>query len=111
MAFGDFGCLFGQGSDLGELPGGWADTDEGGDRQPERGGTDVRPVAGDNTGSLQALDALGDGRGRHAHAAGERGHRDPGSLSSSRSSRRLTESSSMDGSVKATAAFLFQSEG
>src|SRR5262249_46547871 len=78
MAFGDFGCFFGQGGDLGELPGGRADADEGGDRQAERGGADVRPVAGDDTGSLQPLDALGDGGGRHAYAAGECGHRDPG---------------------------------
>jgi hypothetical protein len=52
----------GQLGDPGQLARGGPDPDERGDRQAERGRVDLRAVAGDDAGALQALDPLGNRR-------------------------------------------------
>src|ERR1017187_5962188 len=59
------------------ISGSGADAGERGRGEPECGGANLHPVAGDDTGSLHALNALGDSRGRHADPAGQRRHGDP----------------------------------
>ena len=72
----DLGQPGGQLGNLGKLPGGGADTGERSHRQSERGRVNLHLVSGDDTGSLHALNALGHGRSRHAHATGQGRHGD-----------------------------------
>ncbi len=52
-----------------KLPGRRPDPDDGRDRETDRLRVDLGPVPGDHPGPLEPLNALGDGRRRHADAA------------------------------------------
>ena len=75
VALHDLRDRLGQSGDARQLAGVGANADEGGEGETEGGGIDLEAHAPDHPGLLQTSHPLGHCRGRHAYAAGKRGHR------------------------------------